>query len=188
MNKQDGILLLKGIHPDFFNGKDIRNLSEECVFEEMIMPLDEFEVGAYDKKLDGDVTFGYYNGDADELFEAVEKVIPAWVEIYKEDYGKDVKAYCGHIGGKVASFCIVEDMGVHDIGGQKIKVGGPGCVGTLPEYRDRGIGLTMVDQVTQIFKDKGYDYSYIHYTGVGPWYGKLGYKTLFRWNKYGVLE
>lgn len=188
MNKQDGILLLDCIHPNFFASEDIRNLPEDCVFEEMIMSLDEFEANTYDKKLDDTISFGYYNGDAGELFEAVEKVIPAWVEIYKEDYGKDVKVYCGYINGKIASFCIVEDMGVHNINGEEIKVGGPGCVGTLPEYRNKGIGLTMVDQVTQILKENGYDYGYIHYTGVGPWYGKLGYNTLFRWNKHGVLE
>ena len=187
MNKQDAVLLLGGIHPNFFEQKDIRNLSEDSVFEEMIMPLEGFEPGKYQKDMRENVSFGYYHGEPDELFTAVEKVIPAWVEIYKEDYEKDVKVYCGYVDGKVASFCIVEDMGVHNIDGRTIKVGGPGCVGTLPEYRHMGIGLTMVNQVTQILKEQGYDYGYIHYTGVGPWYGKLGYERTFQWNKNGVL-
>ncbi len=68
-----------------------------------------------------------------------------------------------------------------------MKVGGPGCVGTLPEYRNKGIGLIMVKHVTQILKEEGYDYSYIHFTGVAPWYEKLGYKTTIRWTKNGVV-
>lgn len=78
-------------------------------------------------------------------------------------------------------------MGEHDVNGRKVKVGGPGCVGTLPEYRNQGIGLIMVERVTQILKEEGFDYSYIHYTGVAPWYGKLGYKTIVRWTGKGIL-
>jgi hypothetical protein len=45
----------------------------------------------------------------------------------------------------------------------------------------------MVKGVTQILKEEGYDLSYIHYTGVAPWYHKLGYRTVLKWNKSGVL-
>ena len=90
---------------------------------------------------------------------------------------------CGYINGKIAAFCLVEDMGEHTIDGKAVRIGGPGCVGTLPRYRNRGIGLMMVKMATQILKDEGYAYSYIHYTGVGPWYRKLGYETLLTWTK-----
>jgi hypothetical protein len=46
----------------------------------------------------------------------------------------------------------------------------------------------MVKHVTQILKDEGYDISFIHYTGVAPWYEKLGYNTIVRWNTDGILE
>lgn len=149
----------------------------------MILHLDKFEQNKYDRKLDDSISFGYYNGDLDELKEAVEKVVQYWAQSYN---GKH-RAYCGYIDGKVASFCLIEDKGVHNICERKIKIGGPGCVGTLPEYRNKGIGLTMVKNVTQILKDEGYDYSYIHFTGVAPWYEKLGYKTSIKWNKNGVM-
>lgn len=77
-------------------------------------------------------------------------------------------------------------MGTYEIKGQKIKIGGPGCVGTLPEYRDKGIGLTMVQHVTQILKEEGYDYSTIHYSYLASWYEKLGYKTIIKWNRNGI--
>ena len=91
------------------------------------------------------------------------------------------------IDGRIASFCIIEDMGTHTLDGRAVRIGGPGCVGTVPEYRNRGVGLTMVRNVTRILKEEGFDFSYIHYTGVAPWYRKLGYMTILKWNKNGIL-
>ena len=67
-------------------------------------------------------------------------------------------------------------------------VGAPGCVGTVPACRRKGIGLKMVQNVTAILKRESYDLSCIHYTGVAPWYGKLGYETVLRWNRNGFLN
>ena len=92
-----------------------------------------------------------------------------------------------YIDGRIASFCMIENMGEHMLDGRTVKIGGPGCVGTVPEYRKRGIGLMMVKNVTQILKEEGYDFSYIHYTGVASWYQKLGYRTVLKWNKNGMI-
>lgn len=183
MNKQEYILLFHSIYPNFFERENIRNLPDEWVCDEMVLPLEEFDPHKYDKKMDDNVSFGYYEGDLAEIKVAVGKVIPNWVEFYN---GKQ-RAYCGYVDGKVASFCLVENKGIHNMSGHNLKIGGPGCVGTLPEFRDKGIGLTMVKNVTQILKEEGYDYSYIHFTGVAPWYEKLGYKTSVKWCKNGVL-
>lgn len=183
MNKQDYITLMECLQPNFFERDYIRNLPEEWIHDEMILLLDEFEPGLYEKKLDENISFGFYDGDIEALKEVVRQVEPNWVQFYT----KDSRVYCGYIDGKVVSFCQVADMGVHNISGHNLKIGGPGCVGTLPECRDKGIGLTMVRNVTQILKDEGYDYSYIHYTGVASWYARLGYKTSVRWNSKGVI-
>ena len=182
MNKQDCVLLFNLIYPDFFEREGIRDLPEEFVFDEMILPLNEFDIHKYGKNLDNSISFGFYNGDLDELKKEIEKVDRNWVQFFD---GKH-RIYCGYIDRKVASFCLVEDMGTHNINGCEIKIGGPGCVGTLSEYRDKGIGLTMVKHVTQILKEEGYDYSYIHFTGVASWYEKLGYKTSIKWSKNGI--
>lgn len=183
MGKQDYILLFNYLHPGFFEKEDVRNMPEESIFDEMILPLAEFDIHKYNKNFEDNISFGFYNGDIDELKKEVEKVNQHWGPFYD---GKS-RIYCGYIDGKVGSFCLVEDMGSHNIDGRIMKIGGPGCVGTLPEYRDRGIGLTMVKHVTQILKEDGYDYSYIHYTGVALWYEKLGYKTSIKWNKNGII-
>ena len=183
MDKQEASTLFHSMHPDFFNKEYIQAISEDCTYEEMVLRLEEFDAHRYDKALDASITFGYFEGNRTELLKIVEQVDASWVEFY----GKEERAFCGFLDGKVVSFCIVENMGTHKINGQTFKIGGPGCVGTLPECRNKGIGLMMVKKVTQILKDEGYDYSYIHYTGVAKWYAKLGYETVLQWNKKGIL-
>lgn len=182
MNKQECVQLFNRLHPNFFENEFIASLPEEYIFDEMILPLKEFDESVYDKKFGSDVSFGFYDGDLEELKKEVEKVEKSWTPFF----GGDDRIFCGYVNGKVASFCLVSDMGTHNINGREIKMGGPGCVGTLPEYRDRGIGLMTVKRATQILKEEGYDYSYIHYTYVAPWYAKLGYKTVIRWNRNGI--
>ncbi|MGN0649854.1 MAG: GNAT family N-acetyltransferase [Oscillospiraceae bacterium] len=183
MANQQYIDLFSSMHPDFFTRDSIRCLGDEC-FDEMILALEEFDESRYCKELSDEVSFGYYNGDFGEFLRAVKDVEKSWVDIFSREH----EIYCGYIGGEIASFCIVENMGAHQFNGKSCRIGGPGCVGTVPKYRNRGIGLTMVKNVTQILKDEGYDYSYIHYTGVAQWYEKLGYKTILRWNGSGIMQ
>ena len=122
------------------------------------------------------VTFGFYSGDLAPLLAAVSEVEPGWAKYYD---GRE-PAFCGFVGETVVSFCLLSDFGEREILGVKSRVGGTGCVGTLPAYRRRGIGLKMVSLGTLILKERGFDYSYIHDTGVPDWYAKLGYKTIFK--------
>lgn len=184
MKKQEAIALFHSMHPGFFERDYIRKIAEDSwIFDEMILRLDEFDPNRYEKEFDDAVTFDFYNGNRAELLKVVEQVDPDWVQYF----GESDRVYCGYFNGKAVSFCIAEDMGTHSIDGQILKIGGPGCVGTLPEYRDRGIGLVMVKKVTQILKDEGYDYSYIHYTHIAKWYAKLGYETILQWTKKGIV-
>lgn len=183
MTKQEGILLFNSLHPKFFEEAHIQNLPSEWIFDEMILDLENFDHLKYDRKLDDDISFGYYHGDIDEIKSAVEKVDEDWVQYYDPTQ----RIYCGYADGKAVSFCMIADLGVHSINGRKVKVGGPGCVGTIPQYRDKGIGLTMVKNVTRILKEEGYDYSYVHYTSEAAWYEKLGYETLIKWTGKGIL-
>ena len=84
----------------------------------------------------------------------------------------------------VVSFCLVDGFGEYN----GLKVGGPGCVGTIPSCRKQGIGLKMVQNATVILQREGYDISHIHYTGVGPWYAHMGYKVILRWNGKGFVK
>ena len=184
LDKQECILLFDCLHPNFFESEPVCSLPEEYIFDEMILPLNEFDTCKYHKEFDCNISFGFYDGDLDELKKEVEKVEKHWTPFFN---GEE-RIFCGYVNGKVASFCVVGDMGIYKIKGHELKIGGPGCVGTLPEYRDKGIGLTMVKKVTQILREEGYDYSYIHYTYLAPWYEKLGYKTAIKWNRNGIKQ
>ncbi len=183
MEKQEAITLFHSMHPNFFENEDIQSLSEDWTFEEMLLRLEEFDTHKYEKKLDTSITFGFFEGNRAELLKVVEQVDSDWAEFF----GGEDRVFCGYHNGKVVSFCHVNNIGTYEVNGQKLKIGGPGCVGTLPEYRDKGIGLIMVKKATQILKDEGYDYSYIHYTYVAQWYAKLGYETILKWTKKGIL-
>ena len=183
MDRQETILLFNSMHPNFFEQEYIRAIPEGVVFDEMILDLADFDAEKYSKPLDSAISFGIYNGSLDVIRKIVGKVDEDWVRYYNGDE----RIYCGFLNGEPVSFCQISDMGRHNINGRALKVGGPGCVGTLPECRDRGIGLTMVSHATQILKEDGYDLSYIHYTYVAEWYGKLGYKTALQWGRNGIV-
>ncbi len=183
MEKNELIALFNKMHPNFFVADHIRSLPEEYIFDEMILPLKLFDPTVYERYLGEAVTFGFFAGDINELKAAVGEVDSDWPQYFS----KDKRIYCGFKNEKIASFAIISDLGTHSINGQDVRVGGPGCVGTVPRYRDCGIGLTLVKNITEILKNEGCDYSYIHYTYIAPWYEKLGYKVALRWNKNGIL-
>ncbi len=62
------------------------------------------------------------------------------------------------------------------------KIGGFACVGTVSEYRKRGIVLKIVDMATIYLKKLVFDITYIHYTYLEKWYKKLGYETVVRFS------
>ena len=174
--------LFNEMHPDFFERDYIKNRPDEEIFDEMILGLEDFE----EKELPvpTGITYGLFTGNITELHSAVREVVPHWVDFFNEGD----RVYCGYAGDEIACFCIIEEMGEHPLDGRMIRVGGPGCVGTVPKFRRQGIGLKMVQDVTRILRDEGYDISYIHYTGVAHWYAKLGYRSVVRWNKNGIIN
>ena len=167
------------LQPGFFDKDYIRSLPEEESFDEQIIDLHAWQEGT-PVPCPAHITFGFYKGDAETLQAAVCEVdedLPQW-------FGRTERVFCAFDGDRIASFCILDSFGEAD--GRK--VGAPGCVGTVPAYRKQGIGLRMVQLATTILKDEGYDLSWIHYTAVGHWYARLGYKTVVRWNCKGIVE
>lgn len=183
MEQEQYRALFNSMHPGFFERDYIRPIPPQNVYEEMILPLESFDAAAFHLPVPEGTSFGFYNGELEPLLAEIGRVSANWPQYFNAER----RIYCGYFQGKIASFCLMEDMGVHRLGDRQVKVGGPGCVGTLPEFRRRGIGLKMVCDVTELLQKEGYDLSYIHYTGVAPWYAKLGYRTVLRWNSRGLL-
>ena len=180
MEERDYRALFQEMHPGFFASEGIRTLPEEWTYEEMILPLGEYSPEAVCIPVPEGLVFGWYRGSLEELRRAVARVDDQWPQYFNHSD----RVFYATADGELASFCIVEDMGSF----RGLKIGGPGCVGTVPEYRRQGIGLRLVQLATGILKDQGYDLSYIHYTAVAPWYAKLGYQTVLKWNGRGFLD
>ena len=175
----DYIELFRSICPGFFDRPGIKNLPAEHVFAEMEMPLQNGMPAMPPVPCPEEITFGEYGGDVQPLKEAVSLVDGGWVQYF----GEGGRYFCAFDGKRIVAFCALTDFGCY----QNLRIGGPGCVGTVPEYRKRGIGLEMVRRATLILKQDGYDLSWIHYTHIADWYAKLGYRTVVRWNCGGVL-
>ena len=175
----DYLKMFDELFPGFFDQPGIRSLPEELIFSELVMDLRKDSPKPLPYPYPEEITFGEYSGDIGTLQSAVSRVDADWPQYFS----RRGRVFCAFDEDRIASFCILTDWGVHE----SLHIGGPGCVGTVPEYRKKGIGLEMVRRATTILKEEGFDISWIHYTHVEKWYEKLGYKTVLRWSGKGII-
>ncbi len=171
--------IFNSMFPGFFEEAGIKGLPKDSTFTELIMNLRADKPSELPYEYAGGTDFCVYRGELETLKDAVRRVDGEWTKFFDEK----TRSYCAMDGDKIAAFCILEDWGMQDT----LRIGGPGCVGTLPEYRKKGIGLEMVRRATMLLKEEGVDISWIHYTHLAHWYEKLGYRTILEWNSEGFL-
>jgi len=172
--------LFHRLHPGFFQEEGIRTLPRDWVFTELVMELRGGLPNVTPLCRISGVTFGEYRGELAALWDAVGLVDQDWVQYFREGD----RFYCAFYGERVIAFCNLADMGWL----QGLHIGGPGCVGTIPEFRRQGIGLEMVRLATETLRQDGFDLSWIHYTHLAHWYRKLGYQPVLQWNSGGILQ
>ncbi len=143
-------------------------------YTEMELPLADFEVPQYD--IPQNTEFRFYNGDIEALRAAVAEVDEEWVQYFEDDGC----FFCCFENGELASFCIIGDNERCLLSDGSSKTGSIGCVGTVPKFRRRGLGLQMVALGADWLKARGCDNVFIHYTHLYNWYGKLGAKVFLR--------
>ena len=171
--------LFDAIHPGFFREPRIAALPEDRAFVEMALDLRGEPPTLEPARCPDGIAFGVYPADAPGLRNAVERVNRDWTRYFT---GGE-RAFCATADDAFVAFCLLSDMGRH----QGLHVCGPGCVGTVPERRRQGVGLEMVRRATELLRREGCDLSWIHYTRLERWYGRLGYRTVLRWNCRGFL-
>ncbi|MCR5584782.1 MAG: GNAT family N-acetyltransferase [Lachnospiraceae bacterium] len=171
--------LFDKIHPGFFEQEYIKGMSDNVLFSELVLDLHKDKLNKTGFNDDGRITFGEYHGELSLLHDAIQRVESDWVQYFTE-YSR---TFCAFDGDRIVAFCGLTNMGTFD----GIKIGGPGCVGTIPDYRKQGIGLEMVKRATEIFMREGYDLSWIHFTYLEDWYSKLGYRTVLKWDNNGIV-
>lgn len=59
--------------------------------------------------------------------------------------------------------------------------GGIGTLGVAESLREQGVGLALAARVTEIVRQRGLERSYVGWTWLVDWYGKLGYRV---WQEY----
>ena len=141
--------------------------------DELLLRLKDFSFEELDFRGHLTAEYGFYKGDMEALRRAVAEVDGDWVKYFD---GSGL-VYAATVEGEIASFCLVSTDAENYLTEAYGRVGMPGCVGTVPKFRGRGIGLEMVARVTQYLKEAGMDISFIFFTGVAEWYRKLGYEV-----------
>lgn len=112
--------------------------------------------------------------DRTELLAAVEAAEEGWVDVFVNC--KD-PIFLAIMDGKIAGFeVLASDGGRFLRPGQR--VGCVGCVGVVPEQRERGIGMDMVAQGIQWLKEQGSTMIELRYVELESWYRKLNFQTV----------
>lgn len=158
---------------EFFRRRGYSLGNEFC---EMFVDMSRAAVphGYSDPLPPSEADFRFISGATDELVSAVKSVDEEWVQYFDSDI------FCGFVGGRLVSFCIVEDDVTCALSGGDIRMGSVGCVGTIPSARGRGIGLKMVSLALKELSRRGCERCLIHQTHLDKWYGRLGAQTAFR--------
>lgn len=178
-------ILAGGFSSELFIGVPAESGEERCGFwekngyvktgscAEMKRELSDFSADMYDIPVPEGTHFGFCS-PCDKLRMAVAAVEEDWVQ-----YFEDCEVFCGYYDGEIASFCIVGDDEVC-LASDGRKTGSVGCVGTVPKFRKKGIGLKTVALAMEELKRRGCGSCFIHYTNVYDWYARLGCVT-FLW-------
>lgn len=61
------------------------------------------------------------------------------------------------------------------------RTGGVGALGVAEAHRGRGVGLALAAFVTEQLRQEGLAHSYVGWTWLADWYGRLGYRV---WQQY----
>ena len=150
---------------------------------EMILKLEDFQLDKLTLHGSDIAEYGWFDGNLEDIMSAVSLVNENWVQYFTNP--KNI--YVAKVNGEIASFCLVDINCQNYLTDKYCKVGMPGCVGTVPKFRNKGIALEMVARATEYLKMQGMNVSFIFFTGVAEWYEKIGYRS-FLLEYFGVKQ
>ncbi len=180
---ENGIKEIKLCEDGIFQGVPLENKGAREFFEKhgynsdfvsvnMNLDTEKFDINSLDIPVPENVTYRYAReSEHDKVIEAVKKVVPDWVQYYENTEDKILIALCD---GEIAAFELINEYGGIFTKGN-IKHGCIGCVGTVPQFRNRGIGLYMTAVGADLLKTEGCDSIQLLYVERVKWYGKIGF-------------
>lgn len=125
------------------------------------------------------------DSEKEDLYLFEEQNFPNWVKYFKDSNNDNV--LIAKVDNKIVGSVIV--LGSEGIVWSKLleKPGGFGALGVSEEYRGKGIGLAIAAKATELLKERGVKNSFLGWTYLDKWYGKLGY-SVWREYEYGNLK
>ena len=121
MKREEAMGLFERMHPGFFEKPYIKAIAKGNVYEEMTLALADFSGDALTIAVPQGITFGMYEADdLTALQESVALVDGGWVQYFDK---KD-NVFCAFDGDKVVSFCLLDDMGTHELCAKATRIAG----------------------------------------------------------------
>ncbi len=178
--------LFQGVPVDNDGDNGVYKFFEKCGYKEshltynMDIDTYSFEYVALDIPKPENVTYRLAkDSDKEELLKAVQAAEPGWTDLYRNCDDDILLAICDD---KIVAFEMINENGGIFTKEDNIIHGCIGCVGTIPQYRKRGIGLDMTANAVQRLRALGCDKVQLLYLVLDKWYGKLGfYITSTQW-------
>ncbi len=148
--------------------------------------------GIYERIRTPGITIGPgTQADVPAVLEFEARHFPRWLPYYQRvmDHNgyADVVVAKDIRQGIVGTSCVMHPHASwqrHDIVWRQLlgeNTGGIGPLGVAESMRENGIGLALAARVTELLHARGFETSYIGYTWLLNWYGKLGYHL---WRDY----
>jgi len=108
-----------------------------------------------------------------------------WSDVYarflQHHSSRDVLLARRRADGKLVGACLLEENSLRWARRFACPLGAPACILTAEVERGKGIGLALVARAGEILQARGCRTSFIGWTWLVDWYGKLGYTV---WQEY----
>lgn len=100
-----------------------------------------------------------------------------WPHVYEPENFANVRVVFDPANGEKGKLVASTAVWTSDvtIGDRSLRVGGINCVGTLPEYRQHGLGSQVMAAAHQVMADLGCHVGLLS-TGIANWYRRLGWE------------
>ena len=156
---------------------------------DLIRSLDDYQTPAWVWERVRGLGVDFVTADEAKLERAVVDFVaveePEWKAYFAqaalEERGQDILLACRTGGGEILGACLLESPSQRWALRLRQPVRAPGCILTAQAAQGQGIGMALTARATEILQARGCRTSFLGWTWLVDWYGKLGYTI---WQEY----